>query len=205
MSGSGAGHFRRWASTASASQSASASASGRFCGLIAGHLGGRRDRTPLLCGQFFGGVADVIERGIEAKVERVDKIDPHPVLRPQHQPNGFVERVVFGEPPPGLQQTARGSGIIPGPAQIPGIAQRRKMIAPSGASGEIERPESRHRQSRKVTAPPSHPTDRHRDALMVGVMVMMPRVRLPGRAHSSAVERKDDRRSTTADSPSPRR
>jgi len=46
----------------------------------------------------------------------------------------LVERVAFGEPPPGLQQTARGSGIVPGPAQIPGVAQRRLVLGAPGVA-----------------------------------------------------------------------
>ena len=62
---------------------------------------------------------DVRERCIERHVERVGEID-HPVRRPQHQTNGFVQRVAFGQPPPGWQQAPAGPGSSPARRQHPG-------------------------------------------------------------------------------------
>jgi len=46
------------------------------------------------------------------------------------------EVISIGQPPPGLQQPPRGSGIVTGPAQIPGVAQRRLVLGAPGVARE---------------------------------------------------------------------
>jgi hypothetical protein len=123
ISGTGAGHLRRWASTESASQSASASASGRVCRLTAAAAA---IALPGPAANVLGVVADVLARGIEQHRERVCEIH-HPVLRTQPQANGQVQRVVFGEPPPRVQQAPFGPRDRR-PAKIAGVARRRLVL-----------------------------------------------------------------------------
>ena len=106
------------------------------------HLGGRRDRTPLRCGQCLGGVADLLKRVIESLVERVGEIN-HPVLRAEHQANSLVQQATFGEPPPGLQQAPCRSGIVP-QADIRhhagGGRSQRRLVLGSARRGTRARP-----------------------------------------------------------------
>jgi hypothetical protein len=62
----------------------------------------------------------------------------------------LVQRVAFGEPAPRLQQAPRGSGIAPGPAKIPSVAQRRLVL---GAPREAR--ERRGVGERQALAPQS--------------------------------------------------